>query len=576
MAQRYVENLRTYPGGVWDTLHLEPLSFGNGLETTSLIFGTRPFDRGPVQGDDTWCSIGATILASFYPPCPSDPAVLTSMVAGSSLFACTKEQLRFHLDGVSSLCSVRSDPPRPGGGSDHVDRLVRGPPGGDGWGAPCPTTCHPHAWGVCPTHTWKRKEWSLSIAPASVEQRASYPCGDMRTSMTTVRESMHGDGGAWWLGLVFVMLVLLQGTFAQTTVCGTQGLTCQNGGECITNGGGSSAEYSCKCPTDWINGKTYRGRQCETESVECGGGVWCVNNGAECGARDVDWAHGDGRAECESDGGVCRSFDEWSFGAPQEGQRRFYLCEGGSRNGTFCNSATGCTCPTGFTGRHCEQCASEVSDDRSTPCGSSGLICHNGGKCRQRGSGDSADYYCECNKDWVNGRTFRGLQCELETLECGGGVWCANNGAECSARDVDWAHGNGHDDCESGGGTCRSYGSDWNFGYPQAGHNKLWLCVGGNMNGLFCNSATGCSCPTGYTGRHCDILISGSNDVGAQSSSGSSSLSGGAIAGIVISAIVATIAVVVVLFMYRKERAGKPMFLPFTDENTGGTKSEFQ
>eukprot|EP00963_Diacronema_lutheri_P007570 scaffold656_cov403-Pavlova_lutheri.AAC.34 len=560
MAQRYVENLRTYPGGVWDTFHLEPLSFGNVLGTTSLIFGTRPFDRGPVQGDDTWCSIGATTLASFYPPCPSDPAALTSMVAGSSLFACTKEQLRFHLDGVSSLCSVRSDPPRPGGGSDHVDRLVRGPPGGT-VGAPRVPPRAIHTPGACvrPTHGKGRSGRS------ALHQHQLNNVHPTRAA-TCARPRRRCERAC----------MATAGTFAQTTVCGTQGLTCQNGGECITNGGGSSAEYSCKCPTDWINGKTYRGRQCETESVECGGGVWCVNNGAECGARDVDWAHGDGREECESDGGVCKSFDEWSFGAPQEGQRRFYLCEGGSRNGTFCNSATGCSCPTGFTGRHCEQRASEVSDDRSTPCGPSGLICHNGGECRQRGSGDSADYFCDCNRDWVNGRTFRGLRCELETLECGGGVWCANNGAECSARDVDWAHGDGHDDCESGGGTCRSYGSDWNLGYPQAGHNKLWLCVGGNMNGLFCNSATGCSCPTGYTGRHCDILISGSNDVGAQSSSDSSSLSGGAIAGIVISAIVATVAVVVVLFMYRKERAGKPMFLPFTDENTGGTKSEFQ
>lgn len=440
-------------------------------------------------------------------------------------------------------------------------------------GRPCPTTCKPHAWGVGPSMCTERVQAIANPSKGPGGAIAFISCKDKAT-FAMAPKSMLGGSGRKRLGWMAVILALLQGALAQTTTCGDQGLVCQNGGECITTGSGTSREYSCRCPTNWINGKTYRGRQCETESVECDGGVWCVNNGAECGARPVDWAHGDGQEDCELDGGECKPFGEWSFGVPQAGQRLFYLCEGGSRNGTFCNSAPGCSCPTGFTGRHCEQLSSEASSDQSTPCGPSGLVCHNGGSCRQRGSGD-ADYYCHCNTDWVNGRTFRGLQCELETLECGGGVWCSNNGATCSARDVVWAHGDGHEDCESGGGECKSYTAGWSFGHPQPGHGGLWLCEGGSMNGDFCNSATGCSCPDGYTGRHCDVRLSESQSLGSDSSSGSNSLSGGAIAGIVISAIVASVAVVVVLVMYRKERTGKPLFLPFEDENIESAKPRF-
>lgn len=131
-----------------------------------------------------------------------------------------------------------------------------------------------------------------------------------------------------------------------------------------------------------------------------------------------------------------------------------------------------------------------------TECGNHGLWCLNGGKC------DPSTYSCVCNDSWINGPTFTGGQCEIETADCGHGVWCVENQGTCMYRASQWAHGDGAKECEDGGGTCQQQ-------VASKGAEHALICVGGVKNNENCNFAVGCDCNDGFYGSHCeeDIII---------------------------------------------------------------------
>jgi len=128
--------------------------------------------------------------------------------------------------------------------------------------------------------------------------------------------------------------------------------------------------------------------------------------------------------------------------------------------------------------------------------------CNNGGICAVRSGATLAT--CACNKAWAgNTPTWAGAQCDQSTVECGMGIWCYNNGAKCSMRNMVWAHGDDSKRCREAGGTCILGAS------TSAGHTQVYLCVGGTLDGqgVMCNSATGCHCADGWIGTHCDNQI---------------------------------------------------------------------
>ena len=151
----------------------------------------------------------------------------------------------------------------------------------------------------------------------------------------------------------------------------------------------------CDCNTHWALGATYTGATCETPTVDCGHGVWCVDNGSSCATRASAWAHGDGEKACKDAGGVC--VDDQRHVA----RSGLYFCRGGQLDGVACNAATSCRCLEGFTGAHCEH--EVVVCARS----SFGTIKH---YCMAASSeGCRGEKECDC----VDG--FRGRHCEVAT-----------------------------------------------------------------------------------------------------------------------------------------------------------------
>lgn len=99
-------------------------------------------------------------------------------------------------------------------------------------------------------------------------------------------------------------------------------------------------------------------------------------------------------------------------------------------------------------------------------------------------------------------RAFTGAQCEIATADCGHGIWCVENQGTCVYRSTQWAHGDGVNECEDGGGTCQRQ-------VASKGAENALICVGGVMNNENCNQAVGGDCNDGFYGAHCeqDIVV---------------------------------------------------------------------
>ena len=136
--------------------------------------------------------------------------------------------------------------------------------------------------------------------------------------------------------------------FAASVACGGEGLVCQHTDEGTACGTGPDGAPRCICNTHWALGPTYTGAECEVPTVDCGTGVWCLDNGATCSTRGTAWAHGNGETECNNGGGVCKE------DKTHPARTGMYFCHGGTYDTRACNAAISCSCPEGFTGAHCE------------------------------------------------------------------------------------------------------------------------------------------------------------------------------------------------------------------------------
>lgn len=222
------------------------------------------------------------------------------------------------------------------------------------------------------------------------------------------------------------------------------------------------------------------------------------------------------------------------------------------------------------------------------------MKCLNGGRCVTTAEGI---FRCECNDSWINGPTFTGAKCEIPTADCSNGIWCIEGNGKCAMRTSRWAHGDGEKDCIEGGGQCHKQ-------TMSAGTQDIEMCIGGTMNNVACNSATGCECFDGYFGSHCEeeIFVCEKSVTGAVThwcnSRGSLGCGpegscacidgykgahctelvglsedpkgplgmprGAAIALGVIVPFVPLLTILLV-FMYRRERKGNPLFKPYTE-----------
>mgnify|MGYP002839159526 FL=1 len=236
-------------------------------------------------------------------------------------------------------------------------------------------------------------------------------------------------------------------------------------------------------------------------------------------------------------------------------------------------------------------------------CGDKGLYCENGSACKTETSevDGSTIYSCDCNTDWKIGPTFTGYTCDVPTVDCGSGIWCHENNGECMMRNMTWAHGDDGKACRDGGGECVSGESTMGKGGAD-----ILICRGGSFDNTFCNSARGCrcfrdfygthceqqivacdtasdgqvtfwcfapgttgcasrrscNCLAGYEGRHCNELAGLSDpDENASSSRGGSKN----VVIIPVLAILCACFFSAVLFMYRRERSGKPIFSPLDE-----------
>ena len=172
---------------------------------------------------------------------------------------------------------------------------------------------------------------------------------------------------------------------------------------------------------------------------------------------------------------------------------------------------------------------------------------------------------------------------------------CALHATERPSR---WAHGDGAEACENGGGTCHKQ-------VMSAGTAEVEICQGGLLQNTLCNSARGCDCFSGYLGAHCERAIvtcsrtkaggikhwcdsRGSMGCADQNTcncidgyegehctdltglSAASARSGPkASPGMIISISVlipfATVTVALLLYMWRREKKGKPLFHPHNE-----------
>uniref|UniRef100_A0A7R9W665 EGF-like domain-containing protein n=1 Tax=Pseudictyota dubia TaxID=2749911 RepID=A0A7R9W665_9STRA len=178
-------------------------------------------------------------------------------------------------------------------------------------------------------------------------------------------------------------------------------------------------------------------------------------------------------------------------------------CAEGSENATikFCankgvcpknETQSGCGCPPGFGGVHCELREVNANNGGETPdlgeaCGNNGRRCRNGSKCvRDRGGEEGGSGRCDCST--ANPPIYAGMECEHEASQ-----FCI--AATTTARS--------HADNVFGGGR-RAQAP------PTAVQSMQPFCVNRGMcRSIVAEGEThpGCDCPSSYYGDRCQYLV---------------------------------------------------------------------
>ncbi|XP_014674105.1 PREDICTED: neurogenic locus notch homolog protein 2-like, partial [Priapulus caudatus] len=256
---------------------------------------------------------------------------------------------------------------------------------------------------------------------------------------------------------------------AAGNLCASQ--PCLNGGSCRRLG---SINYFCSCEDG------FSGRNCETSlfyESPCDISASCANGGT-C----LDIGTGRDAFVCVCRGGFTGMQCDQSLGlsALASANQPFPSCNdnGACLNGGVCFFYAGfvfCDCPSGFTGRHCEN---SLGDDVCA-----GAPCLNGGKCIPVRSAVPS-YMCNCAPGFTGANCQTISRTTCTNSACKNGATCLNfqNNILCV--------------CPRG-----FFGSD--CGTDHCSSNP---CLNGGRCVLLENTFA-CDCPAGHIGRVCDTAM---------------------------------------------------------------------
>jgi len=281
--------------------------------------------------------------------------------------------------------------------------------------------------------------------------------------------------------------------------CG-EDLLCLNGGRCVTTivqdkNGNTKELQHCDCSTAFNDEAIFAGLSCEFKATSL-----CTTPQADSSMEGVYFC---------TNGGECRE-----------------------------NHLEGCKCDAAWQGFHCEYATEteQLPNDDSDTTGDEGFGCHlncmNGGICANGAKDlgllhdkiadvshlnqtydEDSFAHCVCPEGWV------GLTCEHRLEICGDDEHVCLHGSTCIVDE----NGNHACDCSQAdelvgendkplfaGDSCQYTGTDiCTIGEDYPG-KPLFFCV----NGGRCNAQVsggqpdpGCSCPSGFSGPHCEESV---------------------------------------------------------------------
>jgi hypothetical protein len=280
--------------------------------------------------------------------------------------------------------------------------------------------------------------------------------------------------------------------------CGPYGDVCHHGSTCMRT---IQGEYACDCTskdlTDSMTTKRdFAGRWCNYEATsycDTDQNFFCVNNGS---------------------------------------------CINGGANG---GGKFSCSCDaTQWTGDQCEKSIADTTPEDSFYENCT-LVCNNGGKCQkgakktttlhQNSDGKTASS-SETFEHCVCPRGFTGLACEQKYEECGRGEHYCLHGSSCTYDDktmdgwsCDCPNASTSQEELFAGNHCQHHATsictveDTGDRFPiYDPTNSIAFCVNDglcNVNVENGEQVPGCTCPPGYSGRHCELLGTFQNDMGS-------------------------------------------------------------
>eukprot|EP00934_Nitzschia_sp_Nitz4_P000255 Nitzschia sp. Nitz4//scaffold48_size128905//56389//58065//NITZ4_003597-RA/size128905-augustus-gene-0.22-mRNA-1//-1//CDS//3329552973//255//frame0 len=282
-------------------------------------------------------------------------------------------------------------------------------------------------------------------------------------------------------------------------------LQCLHGGECVLDDG----EPICSCPTGLTGTLCEQLKQTPCGSKTCYNGSVCTT--VEDGSYYCDCSVITSVTGVHYAGDVCQ-FEATTYCD----EARDYFCVNGGECQSEGSGTYSCVCPDEWVGPSCEFESPFVEGD-SKDCT---LSCMNGGVCR-KGTGSAFDEEDddEDSQRCVCPQGFTGDSCEHAYEECGNGEYMCLHGTICVAptdeADPSWTCA-----CDDTSGefcqhhqttVCTTSGSSVGV---YRGLQSMAFCVNDGVCTEYESDGEmypACDCPEGYTGPHCELLVSQSS-----------------------------------------------------------------